>query len=326
VFDVDMLACNVEGLRDILGAASPFPTTDKKSWRDADMVTVNPGNKLYKALAGTKGTVYVKTFNLLGGDPAALYMFESKGHRRRLSAGRGGTPVPGIRPTFEDGPCHSYAKVGSTGNYRLANYGWKIEVTKQHPGGFISLMRSMLTNGATVRTVATWGDGKSSIVANNGPVGTGACTDTETRGTLYIGYAGHEPGGMIHHTNYPRGGRFSDGYIQDIAFIPDVAERHGAGLTFGPESPPAGSSPKLPKPYTWARSPFTGSRKVAFECDVSGVQIYYTLDGSMPDPTKTLYTSLFELKETTTVKARVYKTGHTESDLFEVTFTKNPPK
>lgn len=319
--DVDMLACNMEGLRDILGAASPFPTTDKKSWRDADMVTVNPAGKLYKALAGTKGTVYVKTFNLLGGDPAAIYMFESKEHRRRLSAGRGGTPVPGICPTFEDGPSHSSTKVGSTGNFRMANYGWKIDGNKE----FISMVRSMFTNGATVRTVATWGDGKSSIVANNGPIGTGACTDTEANGTLYIGYAGHEPGGMIHDTNYPRGGRFADGYIQDIVFIPDVAAKYGAGLTVGADTPPAAAAPKLPKPYTWARSPFADSRKVAFECDVSGVQIHYSLDGSDPDQTKPLYTSPFELKKTATVKGRGYKAGHTESDLFEMTFTKTEP-
>ncbi len=326
VFDVDMLSCNLEGLRDILGAASPFPTTDKKSWRDADMVTVKPASKLYKALAGTKGTVYVKTFNLLGGDPAAIFMFESREHRRELAAWIGATPIPGIIPAFSDGPCRSSTKVGSIGNYRFANVGWKIEVSKQYPAGFIPMMRSMLTHGITVSAVATWGDGESSIVANNGPLGTGTCTDTEASGTLYIGYGGHEPGGMIHDTNYPRGGRFSDGYIQDIAFFPEIVEGYGAKLTVGPETSPAGAFSKLPMPHTWARSPFTDSRKVEVTCPVSGVQIYYTLDGSEPDQTKTLYKEPFELKETTTVKTRAYKTGHTESELYEVAFTKTQPK
>ena len=182
-----------------------------------------------------------------------------------------------------------------------------------------------------MRTVLTWGDGKASIVANNGPVGTGACTDTDATGTLYLGFTSWCLGGLGGITGEPtrKSTYMCDGYIQDIAFIPDVVADYGAKLTAGPEANPEGTSPKiwplLSWTNMWTKRSFVGSTKVTIEGRVSGVPIYYTLDGSEPDQTKPLYVGPIELKETTTIKARAYKPGHTESDVFEKTFTRTEP-
>ncbi|MBI9031619.1 SUMF1/EgtB/PvdO family nonheme iron enzyme [bacterium] len=54
---------------------------------------------------------------------------------------------------------------------------------------------------------------------------------------------------------------------------------------------------------------YENSVTVSLSCETEGADIYYTLDGSNPDETSSLYTEAFELDETTTVKARAYKTG-----------------
>jgi hypothetical protein len=326
VVDVDMVQFTVEASRNTVFSSSPYPVTDKVLWRDRDMVTVNPNSNLYKALAGKKGTVYVKTFNLLG-DGAAFYTFVSKEHGRSFGGRWGGAPQGAFIPQFDD---HGFPSVqtaiGSDGNRRLANYAWLTVGDKSVP---MNAPMSMMHDGATLRTVLTWGGGKASVVANNGPVGTGACTDTEANGTLYLGFTSWGGGdglGYINGEPSRKSTYMCDGYIQDIAFIPSVVEGYGAPLTVGPEARPAGTPAKLWPLLSWTKRSFVDSTKMVLLSRVSGAQIYYTLDGSMPDSTKTLYSKPFELTATTTVKARAYKTGHTESDIFEVTFTKTPPK
>jgi hypothetical protein len=323
VIDVDMMQFTVEASRNTVFSSTPFPVTDEVLWRDRDMVRVSPNSALYKALAGRKGTVYVKTFNLLG-DNAAFYKFDSKEYGRSFGGRWGGAPCGAFVPQFDDGHFVIQTAIGSDGNPRFANYAWRTVGDKgvQNP-------QSILKTGATMRSVLTWGDGRASVVANNGPMGTGTCTDTEAKGTLCLGFTswgggdglGYINGEPSHKSTY-----MCDGYIQRIAFIPHVVEGYGAHLTVGPEANPAAKPPKLWPLLSWTnmwtKRMFEVSTKVKLESRVSGARICYTLDGSEPDPTKTLYTGPIELKETTTVKARAYKPGHTESDLFDVSFTR----
>jgi Ice-binding-like/Fn3 associated len=67
---------------------------------------------------------------------------------------------------------------------------------------------------------------------------------------------------------------------------------------------------------------FTDSVIVTLACVTSNVQIYYTLNDSTPDNTKTLYSAPFTLKATTTVKVRAYKLNSTKSDSVMAIFTK----
>ncbi|HOW97223.1 MAG TPA: chitobiase/beta-hexosaminidase C-terminal domain-containing protein [Kiritimatiellia bacterium] len=66
---------------------------------------------------------------------------------------------------------------------------------------------------------------------------------------------------------------------------------------------------------------FTSSVNVALSCATTGAAILYTLDGSEPSPTSTVYAGVFTLKSSATVKARAYKTGMTASSTAAATFT-----
>lgn len=67
---------------------------------------------------------------------------------------------------------------------------------------------------------------------------------------------------------------------------------------------------------------FDQVQTISITCETEGASIYYSLDGSDPDETSTLYTEAFELSDTTTVKAIAYKDGWdasgTVSDLYEI--------
>lgn len=59
---------------------------------------------------------------------------------------------------------------------------------------------------------------------------------------------------------------------------------------------------------------------VELSCDTEGASIYYTLDGTTPDATKTAYTEPIEIATTTTVKAIAIK-GQDASAINEATYT-----
>jgi len=66
---------------------------------------------------------------------------------------------------------------------------------------------------------------------------------------------------------------------------------------------------------------FEGSVSVTISCATDGAVIYYTTDGSDPTEGSTAYAGPLELTETTTVKARAYKSGMTPSETASATFT-----
>lgn len=85
---------------------------------------------------------------------------------------------------------------------------------------------------------------------------------------------------------------------------------------------PAGVSTKVSTPNL---SPGGGSYASPIQVSISsatdGASIYYTLDGSAPDNTKTLYTAPIQVAATTTINAIAYKTGLDASNVASATYT-----
>jgi hypothetical protein len=78
---------------------------------------------------------------------------------------------------------------------------------------------------------------------------------------------------------------------------------------------------------TFSPSPgtFGSAQQVEIACDTPGVDIYYTTDGKDPTQNSTPYDQPIALNQTTTLKARAYKTGWTPSEIAVGLFTSNKP-
>lgn len=63
---------------------------------------------------------------------------------------------------------------------------------------------------------------------------------------------------------------------------------------------------------------------VEISCNTDSASIYYTLNGSTPDETSSLYSSPISITQTTTIKAIGIKDGLIDSDIAETTITKLP--
>ena len=89
----------------------------------------------------------------------------------------------------------------------------------------------------------------------------------------------------------------------------------------------AGMSPsaKISKTYTLPTcatpSISISSGTVTITCDTTGASIYYTINGSTPTTSSTLYTSSFSVAEGTTVKAIAVKTNYNNSSVGSATYT-----
>lgn len=67
---------------------------------------------------------------------------------------------------------------------------------------------------------------------------------------------------------------------------------------------------------------FLDTITVEFKCDDDGAKMYYTVDGSDPEISSTLYTKPIEVDKTTTVKVRAFKDGCFPSSVLSTTVTK----
>ncbi|MEK7217340.1 MAG: chitobiase/beta-hexosaminidase C-terminal domain-containing protein, partial [Chloroflexota bacterium] len=68
--------------------------------------------------------------------------------------------------------------------------------------------------------------------------------------------------------------------------------------------------------------PFATSVEVTLATTTSGAELRYTLDGTDPTTSSTLYTGAFTLTVTTTLKAQGFKSGLSPSAITQATFTK----
>ena len=57
--------------------------------------------------------------------------------------------------------------------------------------------------------------------------------------------------------------------------------------------------------------------QIQISCTTEGSSIYYTLDNSTPDSSKSLYSNQFEVESGTTIKAIAIKDGYIDSDIAE---------
>jgi len=72
-------------------------------------------------------------------------------------------------------------------------------------------------------------------------------------------------------------------------------------------------------------STFYPTASVTLSCATEGASIYYTIDGSVPTDSGTLYTAPVVLTATTTIKARAYATGKGPSGIVSATYTFKRP-
>lgn len=94
------------------------------------------------------------------------------------------------------------------------------------------------------------------------------------------------------------------------------------GNTWAEAVAPAGVVTKVSTPnFNPGGGSVTGPVQVAISSATDGATIYYTLDGSEPNNTKTQYTAPISVTTTTTIKAIAYKSGLDASNVASATYT-----
>jgi hypothetical protein len=84
--------------------------------------------------------------------------------------------------------------------------------------------------------------------------------------------------------------------------------------------------PKIATPtFSPSGGTYSSAQNVALNCATEGATIHFTVDGSEPSSTSAVYSSPIVVSSTTTVKAKAFKTGMTDSDTASATYTINIP-
>ena len=80
--------------------------------------------------------------------------------------------------------------------------------------------------------------------------------------------------------------------------------------------------PKLATPVlSQGTDYYVGTQSVTITCEPSDAAIYYTLDGTNPSSSSTLYNGAISINESKTLKAIAIKSGYSNSDIVSATYT-----
>src|SRR3990170_6927174 len=102
------------------------------------------------------------------------------------------------------------------------------------------------------------------------------------------------------------------------AFMDGMADSNTASATYTINIPP----PKVATPtFSPSGGTYSSSQNVALSCSTSGASIRYTTDGSEPGSSSAVYSSPISISSTTTVKAKAFMSGMTDSDTAQAICT-----
>lgn len=73
--------------------------------------------------------------------------------------------------------------------------------------------------------------------------------------------------------------------------------------------------------FSPAAGTFTSAQNVTISCETSGATIYYTIDGSTPTTSSSVYSSAIPVSQTTTIKAFAAASGYNNSIVASATYT-----
>jgi len=105
--------------------------------------------------------------------------------------------------------------------------------------------------------------------------------------------------------------------IYDRVLVPSERQQLSAALSERYRIPNESLLPPIASP---AGGLFNDAQTVSLSHPLSGVEIRYTLDGSEPDETSTLYTAPFVVSSDTVVKARGYRAGFDAGEIGDFAF------
>jgi len=136
---------------------------------------------------------------------------------------------------------------------------------------------------------------------------TNGSTPSQTNGTLYNGSAIN-----ISSTTTIKAKAYRSGYTESVmaTAVYTINLQQVATPTFNP-----------------TQGTYTTAQNVQISCSTPSVSIYYTTNGSTPSQTNgTLYNgSAINVSSTTTIKAKAYRSGYTESVMATAVYTINAP-
>jgi hypothetical protein len=149
-----------------------------------------------------------------------------------------------------------------------------------------SVAVSCATSGATIRYTTDGSEPSASSTPYSSPIGVSSTTTIKAKAFL-SGMTDSDTASATYTINIP----------VKVA-IP----------TFGP---PAGT--------------YSSAQSVTVSCATGGATIRYTTDGSEPTSSSTAYSNPIDVSSTTTIKAKAFETGMTDSDTAAATYTINIP-